>query len=175
MDLHDLFLFQLADLNRPGLYALTNVLDKKVYIGYGKSMLKSVTRLLDDLKTNKNLSKLAGDSNSLVFSVIETCLDQNSMAYLRLRMGVHRSQYKDNGYSFYNSDKGLRLRVNSYLDLDGYIYVEVVSQSNKRIVVGVFKRVADADNFIKRHYQGTIGTIVYSDNRLTERYKQGLK
>ncbi len=169
---------QLKDIgtfNQSGVYALINHQEKRLYLGCSKDMLKALIRILDDLKTNKQYSELLKDYDKLEFCTIETSPSTSSMAYLRLRLGYFRILWENNGYSFYNSDKGLRLRVNSYLGSDSKVYVEVVSQSNKRIIVGVFNRVRDADSFIKRHYGSPISEIVYADNRNTERFLKGLK
>lgn len=160
---------ELLQLNIPGVFALINPVDKKIYIGVGVSMLKAVIRLLDDLTTNKAYSEIGADLRHLQFTVLENCDRSLTRHGLGIKLAWWVQKYEQEGYGLYSSNKGSRLRVNTFLDASGHVNVEIVSGGNKRVIVGVFKRVKEADQFVEENYKGNVKKIVYADNWLTNK------
>lgn len=161
---------QLLYLNKPGIYALCNAQDCKIYIGQSVNMLQGITRLLGDLKQDKKHSGLLSDLEKINIIILETCPGASSIT-LRTKLRTHVQKYEAEGYSLYRSYRGLSYKLSVTIGDDFNIYVKARSQSNKTTVLGVFSTVKEADSFIARSFpDDTIQSLVYSYNKLTKEY-----
>lgn len=160
----------LIQLNQSGVYALINASKRRVYVGFGTNMLASLSRLVEQFKTNKKMAELAGDVADLELRVLEN-IETNSVGVLRAKMAVWVRELKKEGYSLYRKYEGMTYKVKKVLDIEGNVVVMLVRPGVAPLVVGVFALPINADLFIRTHYTDKdIIEPVYAKNELTQHY-----
>jgi hypothetical protein len=129
-------------------YALVNEVDRKVSVFTTKDMAGSLARLIKDANI---LYKQ--DSSKLVLIVLET-------EYGNDIKSKYINQYKNNGYTLYDG-----IKCNSYKLVPSVKFnrgstcryeLYVVSNSNTRILIGIFNSYKDMSLFISECYPGNV-------------------
>lgn len=139
-------------LSSQGVYIIVNEAIRRAYVFHGTNMLDSIKRHMSDLKTSEKYKVLYTDIETygletFELKVIETYDGTKTDDYLRVRLRHVCDQLETSGYTLYNAYKGIRYRVNTYVGADMNIYVELISSTDKREIVGVFSKVKEADEF----------------------------
>lgn len=165
------------NLSKSGIYALCNEKTKKVYIGSTSSFLTSINRNLIDIKADNHKYISLQDYPDLYVVFLEEINSRNMNPKIRVAYWV--DHYKNLGYALYRTYPGLRYKVRidishdfRFPNTDPLIYVRLVDRSNKKIVVGIFESMSEANSFVATTYsQSLITTISYMDNNLTNEYR----
>lgn len=158
----------LVELNQPGVFALVHVRTKSMYISYSNNILKSVSEHLSHAKkgthVNSNLNK---QYKNLRLYIIEIC-DYSNCKY---QCAYWYKYYKDQGYNLYNKRKPVQYRVAIEIDIRTYkVLVQLVNKRKERIVLGVFDKVQEAEQFALLVQSQEVIRPLYATNELTRLY-----
>jgi len=165
----------LLNLPECAVFALVNEHDKMVYLGYSTSVLSKLDEVLGFIRRGERFgSQMRVDSGKLEFKIVETVNCRNK---LKIRYSYHYDQFVKNGYKFYNEivpvrykAKQLIRRMSDHNEVPR-VCLYLVSKGNRKILVGVFETVAEANKFQQIHYQSEFAyDIIYSRNELSMRY-----
>lgn len=155
----------LTDINKPGIWAFVNDIDRMVYLSYSNNILTSVSRNVRELTDKSHSSKsLVKDKSKLQIQIIEFNCDKAKLTYWL-------DYYKTKGYSLYRNNNGeVVYKTRIAITTDFFVHVQLVNKRNDKIVVGVFSNMEEAKSFTQTYYSNKIHKIVYSDNSLTKEY-----
>lgn len=171
--MNDLFKV-LYNTPRSVVYALVHEGNKKVYISYSKNVVTSLARLLEDVKDKKSIYKhLIDDAPKLEFKVLDYINTTDDSLDISLKLDYNIELYKQLGYTLYNDKYKLKkLKVSIEVDESiNRIFVRLKSQDrHKSIVVGVFDKMWDAQEFACCFDSMSIVVPVYATNELSVKY-----
>lgn len=164
---------------RSVIYALVCQENMKVYISYSKNVVTSLGRLLSDVQDKKCIYKhLIDDASKLEFKVLDSINISDTSLDVALKLDHNITLYKQLGYSLYNDKYKLqKLKVAIEVDDDlKRIFVRLKSQDrHKSIVVGVFDKMWDAEEFACCFESMSIIKPIYATNTLSIEYFKTLK
>lgn len=160
-------------LPRSGIYSLVNEKDKRVYISHSKDICTSISRLLRDIHSKNIVYKqMIKDAPKLQFNKLENINNYDTLVDIHTKLDYFIQGYKQRGYSLYNTKhKYLQLKVSIEVgeDLD-VVYVKLISSLHKKIVVGVFEKMYEAEEFATLFETMDVVKPVYAINELTRKY-----
>jgi hypothetical protein len=122
------------------------------------------------------------DAPKLEFNRLEDINIHDSLLDIHLKLDYHVKEYKQLGYSLYNTKhrfQKLKVKITVERDYrckkpynnDLLVYVKLVSCLRKKIVVGMFNTMLEAQEFVSSTFDGMdIVKPVYSVNELTKEY-----
>jgi hypothetical protein len=109
------------------------------------------------------------NKNSLNVVVLETYNTENKM-YPRLHLSYYIDMYRNNKWTVIRGHDGTRYRVIKELE-NYYVYVRLRDCNNRKITVGVFETMLEADDFISVAYPNkNIYGLALANNALTKEY-----
>lgn len=171
---------------KPGIYALINDTDKKVYVSNSSNILCNLLFLCYRLSRREGRlpSPLieAFNNGMCRVKVLEYTGTDDSYV-LNVCMASHISTLQERGYSLYNiiAPKTYFVTLRSVLP-DGeraikWMVMLRTKQRLTRVVLGVFNRKDEAEKWIEQYYSSPtcleetpIRSIVYANNPATKRY-----
>lgn len=150
---------QLKTLCKPGLYALINEKDRKVYLGTSTNILTSLNRNICDLKYNRH--PCIPSSDSIEFLFLEEIENRNIQ---KIRLVFYIDYYKNLGYTLYRNFPGLRYKLSVDIRVDfrkgceqfELVYVILKCPSHLNFICGVFRTIPEANEFIESVYKDSI-------------------
>lgn len=157
---------ELKTIPKQGIYLLENSNNKSCYIGYSSNIPLALIRYLDN-----NII-----SSELIFETLEIVTSKD---LLRPRCQFYKDHYSNIGYKLLNPSKvcNLKLRIELLNDFrhvangTPIVYVNLVSRGYRKITVGVFETITEAEIFVAEKYSNNnIYDFIYSDNLLTRQY-----
>lgn len=156
----------LQNLPRQAVYALENVQDRRVLIGYAHDMRSAVIRILGEIERGCHYIDLV-DINKIEIKVLET----NDDMFLAL---YHFNKYKSSGWDLYRNIKPVNPTLKTKTSYNGREIREIVyikTGRNKQIILGIFNSKIKAEQFIEM-IPVVDGTIipVYANNEYTKIY-----
>lgn len=155
------------NLPKSGVFALINKQDNKVYLAFSSYILGAVSKILYGIyNKDKKYRKLRDDLDKLEFVVLFETVNPDIMIQ---QYNYYCDYYKIINYSFYRDYKARRYKVRTELN-DSKVFVYLVTNSNKKKLVGVFTKIHEANEFIKVNYSVDYIKPVIADNELTKRY-----
>jgi hypothetical protein len=161
-----------------GIYCLINESKKRVYISYSKDIITSLSRIVRDIRSKNVIYKqLIKDVRGLEFLLLEDINIYDSEIDVCTKLDYFITLYKQLGYELYNDKYKLqKFKVSLEVDLnDNLVYVKLVNKRYKKIVVGVFDKMYDAEEFATLFETMDIIKPIYSINNLTKSYILDLK
>lgn len=156
-----------------GIYIIRNTAIQRCYIAHSTNMLKHLSTLISELKTNQLYRSLYKDIETYgidrfeIFH-IETYASSVSTEYLRIRLHTICTGYESSGYTLYNSYKGLQYTLTTRIGEYSKIYVEANYKPNRKVIIGVFDDVVEADKFVS--CTNLSYPPITHDNQLTKLY-----
>ena len=164
----------LIDYPVQGIYRIINRAIPRVYIAHSDNTLIHLSVLISGLKTNRLYAALYKDietygTEMFEVRIIETYDTPVSQEHLRIRLYSLCTEYESEGYTLYNSYKGLQYKVTTRIGQYSWVYVEACYKPNRRVVIGVFKDIQEADRFV-----ASINLAyppIPSNNELTQKFK----
>lgn len=165
-----LIMKDLFKLPESGVYALIEPTLNRAHIVSTTDILGSLGRLVDLMKNDKRYSQLRGNYDTVVFVLLESTVCRNNY---RIKQTYWEDKYKRMGYTLYVETQGVRYKavvetVNVNFKLRPC--VQLVSKNRKRVTVGVFESLNDAETFHSLYYKDGVYDIVYAQNDLTKSY-----
>lgn len=158
---------------RSVIYALICEENMKVYISYSKNVVTSLGRLLSDLQDKKSIYKhLIEDAPKLKFKVLDS-INIDDRIDIAVKIDHQVTLYKQLGYSLYNDKYKLqKFKVAIEVDDDlSRIFVKLKSDNRtKSVVVGVFDKMWDAEEFACCFDSMDIIKPVYATNEMSKKY-----
>ena len=153
----------LLNNHKPGIVAFINEVDKKVLVMYRKSIISGIMDVLKDcILKEYEYKDFEEDYNTgkITINILQTYDYDISEQLLKLQHTKFVDMYKD--YKHYNGTrKALKYKVRTSVDATtGFVYVQLVNASNKKITVGVFKNFEQSEKFVSEHYKQPIYNIV---------------
>lgn len=160
---------QLLSLPKMGVFALINDQDRVVFITHSSCIVESLGKLIRQLKERThNCANLIIDRDKLRLVVLEEI--QNSSA-LSVRTRYWIDQYVAKGYGLYSKINAVKYRLRVEYDELGNVIVKAVNTRNKGYVIGVFRNLGLANQWINNTYKSKEYIIPqYAKNELTKSY-----
>jgi hypothetical protein len=164
---------------KEGIIAFINDSDKKVLIVQGSNLLALLGRIMSELQQGiYTHQEVIEDYNKLKIVVLET---QSDITIRYLQMSYWYDYFVNNGYTLYSKTKYSVYRVRSRIVYKRIgstlmnVNVELVSTRGNTILVGVFKTMLEANEFIETYYSQTTNQYklpILANNDLTKAYYQ---
>ena len=161
-----------------GIYSLVCEKSKMIYISYSKDIITSLARLVRDIYSGNIIYKqLKKDASKLEFYRLENINNCDTFIDVQLKLDYFIQEYKQQGYSLYNSKYKLqqfKIKIEISDDMK-LIYVKLVSKGNKKIICGVFDKIWDAEEFATVFETMDIVKPTYAINNLTKIFLSTIK
>lgn len=140
---------ELSDYSKPGVFALVNEKDRRVLISVSSNILKSASRIFDELKHNKHgCEQLVADRSLLDLVVLE----ENSNKILRLqKVDLYASIYSNNNYTFYKPPIYSKYEWYTELKSDYTFEVGIKSSFGTRYIDCYHKTLHEANEHIRKN------------------------
>lgn len=162
---------ELYRLSTPGVYLIANFADRKVDVRHAVNCLDAVTKHLTQIWDKTHPCKeIIKDRNKIEFQLLERIQD---LQHRMLAQSYWTDQFKDKGYSFYRFRPALKYRVKIYVE-NYEARVKLVNSNHDSFVVGCFKSMNEAEQFIEQYYASKIPYPVYAINEVSKAYFRGL-
>lgn len=134
----------------PGVFAVVNETEKKIYISRSKSLLEGISMLVRDIKSGtrcKDISCPIGDLNIVILDIVK---DED----IYERQFYWEQHYLSLGYSLYNNRIATQAKIVIVPITDGNgVYIGVVYRMNHRdTVLGLFPSYMTARQWKRYHY-----------------------
>ena len=161
---------EIISLPKAGIWALINEKDRRIFLSFSNSMAGSLTRNLGALKDGSHRCKMmVQDTSKLSFKMIEEFSKSN--VENRLRLSYWMDHFRGQGFEVYNGHVSIKMRVQKDLIINpNGVEVKLVNQRYKKIVVGFFKNIDEADRFIETNYRNGVYSVVFDDSPMTKRF-----
>lgn len=132
----------------PGVYALINHADKKLYLASSNNVLASVSKIFYDVKFNKHpLKDLVADRQKL--NLILLSKDSNKDIQLHL-VRQFSEQYTEQGYTFYQPPRYTTYTWYTKITPTHQVEVHLKSNYGKSYLINTYTTLRDANKYIKR-------------------------
>ena|SRR5271165_4429526 len=143
-----LFFRYLLLANKPGVYALVNEKEKKVFVQGAKSVVSHICDNAFALAHNLHRCKeLRKDRKKLQIKILSYC--DNKHKDIEKLKWVHH--YQVLGYHIYNTEKLPIYNIEQHITKDFKVLVAIRDRSNKFYEIQKFSSQNEADAFIKLH------------------------
>lgn len=156
---------KLVGLSKPGIFALVNEIDRRVFISPSTDILKSCSRIFNELKFNKHgIPELVADRHLLDIVLLE----ENDNKILRLsNIDIYAKRYSDEGYTFYRQPIYAKYEWHIEIKSDWVIEVSIKSSFGTTYKAAIFKTMPEAKSFIEQNKKEKIlRDILKRDGRL---------
>jgi len=162
-------LHTLLALPQRAVIALINDQDKLVYITHSSCVVDSLGKLVRQLQNKThNCLNLIIDREKLRFEVLEGVQNPDALG-VRTRYWV--DQYVAKGYAPYSKINAVKYRLRVEYDDYSRVIVKAVNTRNKAYVIGVFRNLGLANQWIQNTYKEKEYIIPqYAKNELTKSY-----
>lgn len=159
----------LTELNTPGVYALINNKDKRIFITQSNNILSSVSRNIAQIRDKSHSCRpLLRNLPNLELLVLE---HESSPKNRKIRLSYWMTIYKTKGYELYNPSTPVSYKVQARITSDYFVHVLLINKRNDKLVVGVFNTMSEAESFISQNYPNqSINNVIYSSNDLTKSF-----
>ena len=154
-------LSDLFKLPETGVYALVHPTSNKVHIVSTLDIPGSLSRLCKLMREDKKYFPLRGDYDTLCFVLLEDKVCRNNY---RIKQTYWEDRYKKMGHSLYVVTPGVRYKAVVETLSNGEklsCSVQLVSTNGKRITVGLFDTLKQAETFHSLYYKDGVYDIVY--------------
>lgn len=133
-----------------GVFCLENSAKKRVYINFSKNMLGYVSRVFEELQSNRfPLKDMVRDLDNLEFKILESRDDIETMDYWI-------EHYQSQGWTVYNANSKRPLpRTPRVIIADlnkSLVEARLYNRRGDYEVVGVFNNVPEANSFMESCY-----------------------
>ncbi len=158
--------------NKPVIGVLET--EKKVFLFHTENLSLYLAQMFTYVKNKKHPNtELYKDRNKLRLTVLETgpfgqSPGSDGLAPVKWDLHFWYSHYKSLGYSFYNDDPPITIIPIISVTSKG-ILVQLRNRAYNRFVIGVFKTMAEAEDFIDHFHKNSV-TPVWACNKLTSDY-----
>lgn len=155
-----------------GMWALISNSAKKIYISYNSDMLLAIAQHIKLLNRREHpIKAMLKNKKSLKLIILDTAKLDEHTAKLHLNYWIDK--YKKMGYKSYRNPL-LTYKV-TYDVMGDKLVVQLVTSRSRKIVVGVFRDLFKAYEFIETYYEGKdVIFPVYANNKLTREYMKEL-
>ena len=148
----------LTSIPNNAIIAFINDFSKKVYILQGSKVRTLLMQNLTQIEDGEHNHLDSLDNYRL--EVIETCYDRT---HRLLHTEYWYNQYEKIGYEVMARRCLLKYRYRIVLNKQGLVVVSAVSRRNDQIIVGVFRKLKEAEEFVLY----ADGQLVYANTELT--------
>lgn len=162
-------LLKLLQLPKTAVIALINDQDKCVYVTHSSCVVESLGKLIRQLQDKThNCIRLVSDREKLRFEILEVVQNIDALG-VRTRYWI--DQYVAKGYTPYNKPNVVKYRLRVEYDDYARVIVKAVNTGNKGYVIGVFRNLGLANQWIENTFKDKEYIIPqYAKNELTKAY-----
>lgn len=159
----------LLSLPKMAVIGLINDQDRVVFITHSSCVVESLGKLIRQLKDKTHTSmNMIIDRDKLRFVVLEGVQNTDALS-VRTRYWI--DQYVAKGYGLYSKINAVKYRLRVEYDDLGHVLVKAVNTRNKGYVIGVFRNLGLANQWINNTYKSKEYIIPqYAKNELTKSY-----
>lgn len=162
----DVSLETLLDLPQACIYALVNEVDMKVSVYGTRDLIGSLGRYIKDCKYGSN-GVVTRDSGKVKIVILETEFD-------KVLLDRHIVRYKQLGYVMYNDVVSHEYKLLPSIRICRNVakyYLYIVSNTNNRILVGIFDSYNDMNTFISNEYSNNVINKIVKHESCNKRNK----
>ncbi len=146
------------------IYALVHRSERRLQIFGSINMLVHLGKLLEEIKTSGEYTKLMEDLNEIDIVILETSVSSKDM---KLKIGNYVSKYKNDGYVMYKEITTFRYYLETTIESRDrkIVYCLYVRNRNDITLVGIFNKKNLMEDFIRKSYPNNhIDNIVLHDS-----------
>ena len=160
---------QLLSLPKMGVIALLNDQDRCIYVTHSSCIVESLGKLLRQLQDKThNCANLIIDREKLRLVVLEVIQNPDALG---VRTRYWADEYVAKGYGLYSKINAVKYRLHVEYDELGNVMVKAVNTRNRGYVIGVFRNLGLANQWINNTYKSKEYIIPqYATNELTKAY-----
>jgi len=160
---------QLLSLPKMGVIALLNDQDRCIYVTHSSCIVESLGKLLRQLQDKThNCANLIIDREKLRLVVLEVIQNPDALG---VRTRYWADEYVAKGYGLYSKINAVKYRLRVEYDELGNVMVKAVNTRNRGYVIGVFRNLGLANQWINNTYKSKEYIIPqYATNELTKAY-----
>lgn len=159
------------ELPRSGIFKFVNEEKKLVYISYSKNLITSLSRNIKEIQDKVHVYKpLNEDFEDWKFDIIETLNYHDTILDISCKINLYIEEYKQLGYNVRTHQNIQKLKFRVDIGQDYKVYCKLISRGRTEYVVGVFKDMEDAKEFIEMYRNIKNIVPIYSTNQLTKDY-----
>jgi hypothetical protein len=137
----------LSKYSVPGVFALINNADKKVYIASSNDVLSSVAKIFNQVKFNKHpLKDLVTDRHKLDLVLLDYTSEKSIQLH---QVELYSKTYLNNGFTFYRKPRYSKYKWKHYINTSVKVDLYLETTYGLSHYVGTFDNIADANKYIK--------------------------
>ena len=159
----------LLSLPKTGVIALINEQDRMIHISHSTCVVESLGKLLRQLQDGTHNSvKMIADRDKLRFIMLEVVQNPDALG---VRTRYWCDSYSNKGYGLYTKVNVVKYKLRVEYDELGKVIVKAVNTGNKGYVIGVFRNLGLANQWINNTFKDKEYIIPqYANNELTKAY-----
>ena len=158
----------LSNLPKTAVYGLINEKDKAIYLTHCRDVIVSLNRIMEGLRNGSNETGLLEDYRNNKLDIVILNTESDKLRQLQL-IEWYKDEYRNKGYKLYNNHVYIRYTVTT--EINGkFVYVVLKNGAKSKTIVGVFKSIWEAKEFINGSYPSKIYFPIYASNDLTKKY-----
>ena len=157
----------IVELAQPGVFALVHVRTGTMYITYSNNMLTSISSHISRAKIGTHeCAPLNKQFKNLRLYVLEYCEYSN----IRVRHAYWYNLYKALGHKLYNRVPPVQYKARVIVTKDFFVHVELINKNKDILILGVFDKISDANEFCTLVNSQVPIAPMYATNELTRKY-----
>lgn len=131
----------LLKLPRSVIFAIINDSSKKAYISYTSNLQRRLGVISSEILDG--ISSIGNVTEKIEAKILETTNDKVLVKYFI-------ADYRNKGYTILTEKIPLEYKFKTFLSIDeGNVKVVAVNKRNDKIILGTFKNIETANNFVK--------------------------
>jgi hypothetical protein len=158
----------LLNIPKSGIAVFINEETRRVFIFHSTYLIEATIRHLKSIDRRTCSEVMYEDRNKLTFEVVESI--SNPLA-LPVRIRYWRDLYLSKGYTLYRPINGVKYTLKIEYDQNSNILVTAVNKRSTGYIIGVFRNLGLAHQWVKNTFKNTEYIIPeYANNALTKSY-----
>lgn len=158
----------LLNIPRSGIAVFVNEKNRKVFLFHSTYLIEAAVRHLKTINNRMCCDAVYEDRNDLLLKVLEVV--ENPIA-LPVRIRYWRDKFVSEGYALYRPVNGVKYTLKIEYDRYANVLVTAVNKRSTGYVIGVFRNLGLAHQWVKNTFKNTEYIIPeYANNALTKSY-----
>lgn len=152
-----------------GVFAIRRKVDGRMFISGSLCMLDSLVRHIKQISLgHSSVRELNVGLDGLEPIILETNINKKK---LKLRTQFHIDLHRD---KVLNKKDTFKCTISMEI-VHNRVHVHLKTKNRSKILVGVFRKMKEANSFVQEHYKDEVKDIVYCNNLLTRAWRRGEK
>ena len=171
-----MLLKDMMEMRKGCIFVLLCDESKRFWVSHTTNLMGAINRVCSDLETPKFIL-MKEDIEKIQIKVLEDDVEHEHLR--RIRVALYVSHFESLGYTPYAPSNLVKYKVNTDIIRNKKVsqfIVYLTSGKGKDVIVGVFKKKQDMEEFVNTYYpDNVVRGIFYSSNGITEQYLKTYK